>query len=101
MEYEEEIRHVESKLIFTSFSDDISELCLPHGGLGSLRCLSIQTRSHQLLPVSETFDDSFEITVKKCIIEHNCCNIFLYTHGYVNMSDLTDNLSCIVSMTKC
>ena len=38
----------------------------------------------------------FEDTVKKYIIEHNCCNIFLYTHGYVTMSDLTDTLSCIV-----
>ena len=45
---------------------------------------------------SETFDDSFEDTVKKYIIELNCCNIFLYTHGYVTMSDLTDTLSCIV-----
>ena len=94
------MQHLESKSIFTSFLDDILKLCLPHGGLGSLRCLSIQTRSHQLLPVSETFDDSFEDTVKKYIIEHNCCNIFLYTHDYVTMSDLTDTLSCIVSMTK-
>ena len=94
------MRHLESKSVFTSFVDDISKVCLPQGGLGSLRCLSIQTRSRQLLPVSETFDDSFEKTVKKCIIEHNCCNIFLYSHGYVNMSDLTDTMSCIVSMTK-
>ena len=83
--------------IFTSFLDDFSKLCLPHGGL---RCLSIQTRSRQVLPVSETFDDSFEKTIKKCIIEHNCCYIFLYTHGYVNMSDLTDTLSGILSMSK-
>ena len=96
------MRPLESKSVhvFTSFLDDISKLCLPHGGLWSLRCLSIQTRSRQLLPVSETFDDSFENTVQKCVIEHNCCNIFLYTHGYVIMSDLTDTLSCIVSMKK-
>ena len=59
------MRHLDSKSVFTSFLDDISKLCLPHGGLGSLRCLSIQTRSRQLFPVSETFDDSFEKTVKK------------------------------------
>ena len=94
------MRHLGSKSVFTSFLDVISKLCLPHGGLGSLMCLSIQTRSRQLLPVSETFDDSFEKTVKKCINEHNCCNIFFYTDGFVNMSDLTDTLSCIVSMTK-
>ena len=94
------MQHLESKSIFTSFLDDISKLCIPHGRLGSLRCLSKQTRSRQLLPVSKTFDDSFEDTVKKYIIEHNCCNIFLYTHGYVTLSDLTDTLSCIVSMTK-
>ena len=81
------MRQLESKSVFTSFLDDISHLCLPYGGLGSLRCLSIQTISRQLLPLSETFDDSFKKTVKKCIIEHNCCNIFLYTHGCVNMSD--------------
>ena len=99
-EYEEAMRHLESKSVFTSFLDNIAKSHLPHGGLGSLRCLSIQTRSRQLLPVSETLDDSFEKTVKKFIIEHNCCNIFLYTHGYVNMSDFTDTLICIVSMTK-
>ena len=48
------MRNLESKSIFTLFLDDISKLCLPHGGLGSLRCLSIQTRSRQMLPVSIT-----------------------------------------------
>ena len=96
MEYEEAVRQVESQSIFTSFSDDISKLCLPHGGLGSLRCLPIQTRSRQQLSVSEAFDDSFEKTIEKCIIQQNCRNIFLSSHSYVNMSDLTDTLSQLV-----
>ena len=61
------MRHLESKSVFTSVLDDISKLCLLHGGLWSLRCLSIQTRSRQLLPISETFDDSNEKTVKKSV----------------------------------
>ena len=47
-ENEEAIRQVESKSIFYSFTDEISKLCLPHGGLGSLRYRSIQTRLRQL-----------------------------------------------------